>query len=102
MIKKGIFIAFEGIDGSGKSTQIQLLKQRLESLGYPIYCTFEPTDNPIGTLIRTIIKGEEKADNKTIAALFAADRLHHILNEKDGLLKKINYVYINKYILNAQ
>ncbi len=94
MIKKGIFIAFEGIDGSGKSTQIQLLKQRLESLGYPIYCTFEPTDNPIGTLIRTIIKGEEKADNKTIAALFAADRLHHILNEKDGLLKKINDGYI--------
>ena len=94
MIKKGIFIAFEGIDGSGKSTQIQLLKQRLESLGYPIYCSFEPTDNPIGTLIRTIIKGEEKADNKTIAALFAADRLHHILNEKDGLLKKINDGYI--------
>ncbi|HMN33070.1 MAG TPA: dTMP kinase [Chitinophagaceae bacterium] len=94
MGKNGLFIAFEGIDGSGKSTQMKLLKERLEALHHRVYCTFEPTDNPIGSLIRSIIKGHEKADNKTIAALFAADRLHHLLNEKNGLLKKLEEGYI--------
>lgn len=83
----GRFIAFEGIDGSGKSTQLVMLKQQLEAAGYKVYNTFEPTDNQIGSLIRDILKGKQSADQLTIAALFAADRLHHILNAEDGLLK---------------
>lgn len=93
MIQTGKFIAFEGIDGSGKSSQVALLKSRLQALGQKVYCTFEPTDNKIGSLIRTIIQGETKADNWTIAALFAADRLHHLLNEEDGIIKKLNEGY---------
>lgn len=88
MQQKGLFITFEGIDGSGKSTQIQLLKNHLETLQYNVFSTFEPTDNPIGKMIRNIIQGVEKADIRTIACLFAADRLHHVLNEEDGLLEK--------------
>src|SRR5436190_1426688 len=91
---KGKFIAFEGIDGSGKSTHMRLLKQGLEEKGYKVYDTFEPTDNKIGTLIRSILKGTEKADNRTIAALFAADRLHHLLNTNDGILNKLDEGYI--------
>ena len=94
MATRGKFIAFEGIDGSGKSSQVQMLKHQLEQSGHKVYCTFEPTDNRIGTTIRGILKGEDKADNLTIAALFAADRLHHILNERDGLLKKLKEGYI--------
>lgn len=94
MKSTGKFIAFEGIDGSGKSTQMLLLKHKLEEEGYPVYCTFEPSDNMIGSLIRSIIKGEQHADNRTIAALFAADRLHHLLNEQDGILKKLHEGYI--------
>jgi dTMP kinase len=94
MTKRGKFIAFEGIDGSGKSTQMQLLWQELETRGHKVYSTFEPTDNKIGSAIRAILKGEDKADERTIAALFAADRLHHILNENDGIIKKLNEGFI--------
>ena len=88
-IEKGKFIAFEGIDGSGKSTQIQLLNDKLKAEGIYCYTTMEPTDSPIGSLIRQILTGRIKTDNKAIAALFAADRLDHILNDDNGILTKI-------------
>lgn len=85
----GIFLAFEGIDGSGKSTQIQMLAARLRERGIRFYTTMEPTDSPIGSLIHQIMTGRIKADNKVIAALFAADRLDHLLNEVNGIAAKI-------------
>jgi dTMP kinase len=90
----GKFIAFEGIDGSGKSSQIHWVKSKLEAAGHKVYTTFEPTDNKIGSIIRSILKGVERADHLTIAALFAADRLHHLLNEQDGILMKLADGYI--------
>ena len=89
-MKKNIFIAFEGIDGSGKSTQVKMLTEKLLSEGHKVYSTFEPTDSPIGSIIRNIMKGRIQADHKTIAGLFVADRLDHILNEVNGILKKMN------------
>ena len=88
-MKNHLFIAFEGIDGSGKSTQASILAERLKSEGLSVYLTNEPSQGNIGRMIRTILKGEETLDERTIAALFAADRLDHILNEKDGMLKKL-------------
>ncbi|MBD5099119.1 MAG: dTMP kinase [Clostridiales bacterium] len=87
--KKGAFIAFEGIDGSGKSTQITLLKQRLQREGINCYSTCEPTDSPIGSLIHQIMTGRVLSDNKVIAALFVADRLDHLLNPTNGIYAKI-------------
>ena len=87
-MKRNLFIALEGIDGSGKSTQAKLLAKKLESAGHKVYVTFEPTDGIIGSMIRNILKGSAKADNRTIAALFLADRLDHLLNETNGLVKK--------------
>jgi len=92
-MKTNLFIAFEGIDGSGKSTQVKLLAAKLKAQGIKVYTTFEPTDNPIGAMIRQIMKGEMKADHRTIAGLFVADRLDHILNENNGLLKKLEEGY---------
>lgn len=86
---RGAFIAFEGIDGSGKSTQSALLIQKLRQEGIPCYATMEPTDAPIGSLIRQVMTGRVKTDNKAVAALFAADRLDHLLNEVDGIVSKI-------------
>lgn len=86
---KGKFIAFEGIDGSGKSTQIQLLTEKLKEMGVACYKTMEPTDSPIGSLIHQIMTGRMKTDNKVIAGLFVADRLDHLLNDVNGLLPKI-------------
>lgn len=87
--KRGKFIAFEGIDGSGKSTQIQRLADRLGKEGVDFYTTAEPTDAPIGTMLRQILRGEMKVDHKVIAALFAADRLDHLLNEANGIASKV-------------
>lgn len=87
---RGQFIAFEGIDGSGKSTQIKKLVHRLSSSGIRCYETKEPTDSPIGSLIHQFMTGRIRADNKAIAGLFVADRIDHLLNETDGLLQKIN------------
>ena len=87
---KGKFIAFEGIDGSGKSTQVRLLAERLRSENIPFYTTMEPTDSPVGSLIHQIMTGRVKADPKVIAALFVADRLDHLLNDVNGISQKID------------
>jgi dTMP kinase len=92
-MKKNLFIAFEGIDGSGKSTQVKLLAQKLIAEGHKVYTTFEPTDSSIGSIIRKILKHEAEADERTIAALFAADRLNHLLNKDNGILKKLEEGY---------
>lgn len=91
-IKKGKFIVFEGTDGSGKSTQIATLKQKLKSLDIPCFDTHEPTDSPFGSLIHQIMTGRIKTDNKVIAPLFVADRLDHLLNE-NGIVNKLNSGY---------
>ena len=92
-MKKNLFIAFEGIDGSGKSTQVKLLKDKLEHEGLKVYTTCEPTDSPIGKIIRDIFTHKMEADHRTIAGLFVADRLDHLLNKTNGILKKLNEGY---------
>lgn len=92
-MNKNLFIALEGIDGSGKSTQVKLLADKLTGQGYKVYTTFEPTDMPIGSMIRSILKGSMKADHRTIAGLFVADRLDHLLNEENGILRKLEEGY---------
>lgn len=89
MAKRGRFIVFEGIDGSGKTTQITLLKEKLESLGIPVYLTREPTDGPYGSMLHTIMTGRLDACPETIAAMYVADRMDHIKNSRNGLAKKV-------------
>ena len=88
-MKKGRLLAFEGIDGSGKSTQLMLLAERLKREGVPVYTTMEPTASPIGAMIRQVLTGRIKMDPKVIAALFVADRLDHLLNDVDGIRMKV-------------
>lgn len=90
---KPLFIVFEGIDGSGKSTQVQLFAETLKAKGHKVYVTREPTGNYIGLTLREIFSGNKNAHDKTIAALYLADRLEHILNTDDGLLKMLNDGY---------
>lgn len=92
-MKKNLFIAFEGIDGSGKSTQVKLLTDSLKKAGHKVYSTFEPTDSPIGSVIRNIFKHRIEADHRVIAGLFVADRLDHLLNKTNGILKKLEDGY---------
>jgi dTMP kinase len=93
VMKKNFFIAFEGIDGSGKSTQVKLLSDKLTKSGLKIYTTAEPTNSRIGQVIRDIFKHKMEADHRTIAALYAADRLDHLTNKTDGIIKKMEEGY---------
>ncbi|MDE6280292.1 MAG: dTMP kinase, partial [Oscillospiraceae bacterium] len=87
---KGKFIALEGIDGSGKSSQIGPLVKRLEGLGVPCRADREPTARPVGVLIRQALTGQTPLDPRVIAALYAADRLDHLVNEENGLRSAID------------
>jgi dTMP kinase len=76
------FTVFEGADGSGTSTQLRLLEDRFgkaaERSFPPIFTTFEPTDSPVGRLLRSGLKGETPLKSETLAYLFAADRNEHL------------------------
>jgi dTMP kinase len=98
------FIAFEGIDGSGKSTQVKLLSDYLRQSGHKTYCTFEPTNSPIGSVINNIFNHRIEADHRVIAGLFVADRLDHLLNKTNGILKKMEEgftVITDRYYLSS-
>jgi dTMP kinase len=92
-MQKNYFIALEGIDGSGKSTQVKLLSDKLKKEGFKIYTTFEPTDSPIGSVIKNIFRHRIEADHRTIAGLYVSDRLDHLLNKTNGILKKMEEGY---------
>ena len=70
------FIVFEGIDGAGTSTQIEMLKNRADTKNFLF--TAEPTKAPTGQYLRKMLKGDFQVTNETAAYLFAADRNEHI------------------------
>lgn len=73
-----MYIVFEGIDGAGKSTQIQLLKEWLEENGLEVELLVEPTDSKVGKLIRELLTYDNATTEdmqKTLGLLFAADRM---------------------------
>ncbi|MEW5814514.1 MAG: dTMP kinase, partial [Spirochaetota bacterium] len=88
-ILKG-FIVFEGLDGSGTTTQVRLLSEKLTEKGIPVWTTCEPTDRFIGKNIRKVLRGEEKIEPPALALLFAADRYDHIYNPSDGIITHID------------
>ncbi|WP_028844454.1 dTMP kinase [Thermodesulfovibrio thiophilus] len=79
---KGIFITFEGIEGSGKTTQIKLLGERLKKQGLKVLTTYEPGDTDVGQKIRNILLEPEININPLCELiLYFADRVQHV-NEK--------------------
>ncbi|MHC1597991.1 MAG: dTMP kinase [Candidatus Methanofastidiosia archaeon] len=80
-INKGKFIVIEGIDGSGLSTQTAILKERLTSEGIKTYQTKEPTDGPVGGVLRLALTKRISITPETFALLFAADRMDHLTKE---------------------
>ena len=72
-----VFIAFEGIDGCGKSTQLRLLAEALRALGRTVRETAEPTDTATGKMLRAALSGKDARTATEMAALFTLDRIHH-------------------------
>lgn len=86
----GRFIVIEGLDGSGKTTQIRLLAERLRSLGREVAETAEPTASATGGLIRDALSGFTPRTGTEIAALFMADRVAHNVNPVNGIGKMLS------------
>jgi dTMP kinase len=88
---KPLFIVFEGIDGSGKTTQAERLKSYLIEQGDRAVISAEPTEGVIGKLIRTAMQDKNglhqqgETFDRQMAYLFAADRHYHLFNDFDGV-----------------
>ena len=72
-----LFIVFDGMDGTGKTTQMGLLCKWLAAAGIETVLTAEPTDSPDGKVLRRALSGKEPASNSRLAALFLLDRIGH-------------------------
>ncbi len=100
---KGKFIVFEGLDGSGQSTQAQLLKDYLEKdKKVSAVLTKEPTNElPIGVLIRQILKKEISISPAAFQLLFCADRSEHLEKIIKPALEKNKYVISDRYFYST-
>lgn len=108
---QGKFIVFEGLDGSGSTTQADLLKRWLEDKGQPVYYTKEPTEGPIGFVIRLFLSKRigsardndffQPLDETTLALAFAADRSDHLHNEIIPKLESGIIVIADRYYLSS-
>ena len=78
LIAGGLFIVFEGIDGTGKSTQLHLLAEKLRQLGYAVVATREPTNGPYGQKIRELFVDRGAVSREEELELFIADREQHV------------------------
>lgn len=97
-----MFIAFEGLDGSGSSTQADLLAKRMEKKGRPVLKTKEPTGNtPIGRMIRDVLQHQWECSPEGLQLLFCADRAEHLKNEIEPALTKGKIVITDRYLLST-
>lgn len=99
-MKQGIFITLEGPDGSGKSTQIQYLKEYFEEKGMPCVFTREPGGTAIGEKLRDIILDRENSEmsSMTEALLYAASRSQHVAEVIKPALAEGKAVVCDRFI----
>ncbi len=76
--RQGLFIAFEGGDGAGKSSQVRLLAATLREAGYAVLTTREPGGTELGAQIRDLVLHGDHVSPRAEALLFAADKAHHV------------------------
>ncbi len=98
------FIVLEGLDGAGTTTQLKLTAERLAAYGRPHFCTSEPTDHPLGLLIRDVLTKRRSLHPTALALLFAADRAEHLLAPGDGILEHLGrgeLVLSDRYLFSS-
>ncbi len=99
----GKFIVFEGIDGSGKTTQMKLLALSLERCGVPVLCTREPGGTGIGGRLRALLLDPACRDitPRTEAFLYAADRAQHVTEKILPALSRGDTVLCDRFIYST-
>jgi dTMP kinase len=104
---RGRFIVLEGIDGSGTTTQLDKAVSHLLRLGHPAVATREPSGGPVGRLLREALLGRlnledgTRMDGRTMALLFAADRIDHLQREVEPQLAAGTAVVSDRYVLSS-
>ncbi len=106
---KGTFIVIEGIDGAGKSTQAEMLAQKLEE-DHEVYLTQEPSESSVGNFIREEILGNEAnsgiidgetLDPKSEVLLFSSDRAEHCKKIIESALEEGKIVVSDRYVFST-
>jgi dTMP kinase len=107
-IRRGRFVVLEGLDGAGTTTQAKALATALEEDGLKVFRTFEPSDGPVGVLLRQALTGrvglphgEGPLSPETLALLFAADRVDHIHAQVLPALARGEWVLCDRYVLSS-
>ena len=96
----GVFVCFEGGDGSGKSTQSRVLAEWLEAEGYVVRLTFEPGDTEVGRILRDIVLSPSTGElsDRTESLLYAADKAEHIRQVVQPALDRGEVVITDRYV----
>jgi len=96
----GLFVAFEGGEGAGKSTQVTLLAEALREQGREVVTTFEPGDTGVGRHLRELLLGHQTGDldPRTEALLYAADRAEHVAEVVQPALGRGAVCITDRYI----
>lgn len=104
----GLFVVLEGIDGAGTTTQCERLARALRAENYHVVTTRQPSDGPIGTLIRQALTGRfvlpgdaGPLNPQTLALLFAADRVDHLEAQILPALERGDIVICDRYVLSS-
>jgi dTMP kinase len=97
----GLLIAFEGIDGTGKSTQLPQLAAHLRDQGYEVVETREPTDGPYGQQIRALYRNRSQATPEQELELFLLDRRQHLAECIQPALDRRAIVLTDRYYFST-
>jgi len=101
LVDGGLFVVFEGIDGTGKSTQLHLLADELQQMGFAVVSTREPTDGPFGQKIRELFVDREVVSSEEELELFIADRDQHVREVIAPALADGYIVVCDRYYLST-
>ena len=95
-----LFISFEGMEGAGKTTQIRLLRQKLQGLGYVVTVTKEPGATEIGKVLRKLLLDDKYPIIHPFSdlCLFTAERLEHVVQVIQPALEKKQVVICDRFI----
>lgn len=98
---KGLFVALEGLDGSGSSTQVSLLVSKLNSSGLKAFPSKEPTNNIIGGIIRGVLTKDWTLPADGLQLLYAADRCHNLKRCIIPEISKGNIIVSDRYAFSS-
>lgn len=101
-LRRGLLIVFEGIDGAGKSTQVEMLRGYLEKAGYPVVTLQEPTDGPWGQKIKDLSRaGKPSLPPEEELRLFMKDRQEDVRANILPALERNCVVLLDRYYFSS-